>query len=229
MRYILINIIVLFSFLGADEIGNTIDTKHRAFIVLKPISIEYNIIKKEEINEIVQEENSSEGIDDENIVNMWANPSLANEDEEIQNEKIENNENNETQNSSNRCKTILTGFTVDKEGCPQTYQLKTKFKNKSFQTVPKMSEELKEFSEFLKKHTSYQVVIYSYTDSIGEEIPNKELTTERATVIKKILMKLGVSSTKLTAIGQGEKEPLDSNMYKAGRDKNNRIEIELIY
>ena len=91
-----------------------------------------------------------------------------------------------------------------------------------------MTKELKEFSEFLKKHLSYQVLIYSYTDSIGEEKENKLLTQKRAKVVEKILLDYGIASIKLTPIGKGEKEPLESNMNKSGRDKNNRVEIALI-
>ena len=226
MKYILINFIVLLSLLNAIE-------EKREFIYIKPLAIEYNIINQE-IEEEVKEVNLTEDVADESVKNMWANPMEEpfNEEEEY----VEDEDSNTTQEiqtttqkSSSRCQRFIKGFTVDKDGCPQTYRLKTKFENKKAIAVAGMSEELKDFSEFLKKYTSYQVIIYGYTDSIGEEDENKRLTQERTKAIKKVLMDLGVSSTKLTAIGKGEKEPIESNMQKAGRIKNNRIEIELIY
>ena len=224
MKYILINLIVLLSLLNAIE-------GKREFIYIKPLAIEYNIINQE-IEKEVQEINITEDVADESIKNMWADAMEEPSDEEEENEE-EDNSTQEIQTiikkSSNECTRFIKGFTVDKEGCPQTYRLKTKFKNKKSITVAQMSKELKDFSEFLKKNTSYQVIIYGYTDSIGEDDENKKLTQERTKAIKKVLMDLGVSSTKLTAIGKGEKEPIESNMQKAGRIKNNRIEIELIY
>ena len=227
MKYILINIIVLLSFLEATEKIDSI--KKEEFIYIKPISIEYNKIV-EELVLVHKEDKVSEDEEDEAVASMWANASDEIEDAIDDREKIEEGKTQELLNNSvGRCERFIKGFTVDKEGCPQTYRLQTKFQDKSFDTVVKMSEELKEFSNFLKKYTSYQVVIYSYTDSIGEEDENKKLTTLRASAITQVLKDLGISSTKLTAIGKGEKEPLDSNMYMSGRDKNNRIEIELIY
>ena len=92
-----------------------------------------------------------------------------------------------------------------------------------------MSIELENFAQFLIKNFSYQVIIYGYTDSIGSEESNKILTKKRADGIKNILIKHNVSSTKLTAIGKGEKKPLQSNINQSGRTINNRVEIELIY
>ena len=80
----------------------------------------------------------------------------------------------------------------------------------------------------LKKNKSYQVIIYGYTDSIGDKIKNKLLSQRRANAIKEGLMSHGISATKLTAIGKGEANPIADNMYAKGREKNRRIEIELI-
>ncbi|MEA3227791.1 MAG: OmpA family protein [Campylobacterota bacterium] len=215
MKYILINLIVLINLVDASQ------KKVGEFISIIPISVEYNDIqeqKSEEIDEVISAEEVEENSD---IQNMWANPmatdidDLDDETEELETESL--------------CEKTISGFSVGKDGCPQTYRLKTKFENKKFNLIKDMSEELEELSQFLKENLSYQVIIYSYTDSIGEEDVNKRLTKNRAATIKKILIDFGVSTTKLTAIGKGEKNPIESNMEKAGRSKNNRIEIELIY
>ncbi len=80
----------------------------------------------------------------------------------------------------------------------------------------------------MKKNTNYQVIIYGYTDSVGDENDNKTLSQKRANTVKKGLMTLGVSATKLTAIGRGEESPIADNTDAEGREKNRRIEIELI-
>lgn len=210
MKYILINLIVLVSLSQAVQ----------EFIYIKPVSIEYAPTQKESEKKVKTVQEKEEEVFNENAQNMWANAGGDSFDMDDYEEESEGN-------SSSKCTTI-SGFTVDKDGCPQTYRLKTKFENKKSDLVIGMKEELKEFSLFLKEHPTYQVLIYSYTDSIGEEEENKLITQKRAKVINKILLDYGVSSTKLTAIGKGEKEELKSNMSKEGRAQNNRIEIELI-
>jgi len=216
MKYILINIIVFSYLLEASQ----------AFLYIQPISIEYTDIDNKKIAPKIIEKNNTQDIEDDNIQQMWANPT----DEPFQ-ENDDLTTQTEEQKETNHivCNESPTNFTIDKYGCPQEYLLKTKFKNKSFTIVHGMKQELQEFAKFLKKHNSYQVLIYSYTDSIGTEAENRSLTQKRAETITKILIDLGVSSTKLTAIGKGEQDPLESNVYKKGRDKNNRVEIELIY
>ena len=219
MKYILINLIVFVSLSQAVE----------KFIPIKPVSIEYAPVEKERValsKPVVEQE---EDEFDENAQNMWSN-GTADDSFDIDNdlnEDANNDANDESEQNSSVCQTI-SGFTVDKDGCPQTYILSTKFDNKKTTLKKGMTKELKEFSEFLKKHLSYQVLIYSYTDSIGEEKENKLVTQKRAKIIKKILLDYGIASIKLTAIGKGEKEPLESNINKSGRDKNNRVEIALI-
>ncbi len=129
---------------------------------------------------------------------------------------------------NDRCPNTSNDFIVDNEGCPQTSTLKIKFVSKQFDVTPEILKELEGFASFLKKNKSYQVIIYGYTDSIGDKIKNKLLSQRRANAIKEGLMSHGISATKLTAIGKGEANPIADNMYAKGREKNRRIEIELI-
>ena len=106
--------------------------------------------------------------------------------------------------------------------------LSIEFENKSDIVVQNTTKDVEELADFLKNHKRYQVIIYAFTDSIGSEQENKILSKKRADKVKKLLIGYGVSSTKLTAIGRGELEPIASNMYKTGRAQNRRVEIELI-
>jgi len=81
-------------------------------------------------------------------------------------------------------------------------------------------QKIEDFKNYMNKNKGYQVIIYSHTDSIGEESDNLLLSQQRAKVIKEALINMGISSTRLTGIGKGDKEPIAGN--------NNRIEVLII-
>jgi OOP family OmpA-OmpF porin len=129
---------------------------------------------------------------------------------------------------NDKCPHTLVGFSVDGDGCPQTATVNVIFGPDRYDLTPAMSDEILKFSDFLKRNPAYQVIIYGYTDSRGDEKTNKILSQNRADAIMNALIENGVKPSKLTAIGRGESNPIASNMYKIGREKNRRIEIILI-
>ncbi len=131
-------------------------------------------------------------------------------------------------NQNDQCTETSNGFIIDNKGCPQTSAPHIKFASKRFDVTDEIIEELEELASFLKENKNYQVIIYGYTDSVGDELKNKILSQKRAKAVKKGLIAHGVSATKLTAIGKGEENPIADNADANGREKNRRIEIELI-
>ncbi|MEA3331701.1 MAG: OmpA family protein [Campylobacterota bacterium] len=131
--------------------------------------------------------------------------------------------------SKDRCPDTSREFMVDEDGCPKTATLEVNFAPAKYDVSQDLINQLENFAEFLKQNKGYQVVIYGYTDSIGEEQYNKTLSQKRAEAVKKALESYGISSIRLTSIGRGEKDPIADNIYEDGRAKNRRIEVELIY
>jgi len=106
--------------------------------------------------------------------------------------------------------------------------LDIKFKSQSAALDKNALDKVFEFAQYLKKNKSYQVVLYGYTDSIGSKHENLLLSQKRVNAIVDKLISQGISSTRLTAVGKGEQDPIGDNMYKEGREKNRRIEALII-
>ena len=119
-------------------------------------------------------------------------------------------------------KKVKTGTTTN------TQILNIHFLPKSATFKEGSMKELYDFARYLLKNKSYQAVIYSYTDSMGDKKQNLLLSQTRANNIIKVLEKLKISSTKLTAIGMGQQNPIAENDTQEGRAKNRRIEALII-
>ena len=110
----------------------------------------------------------------------------------------------------------------------KTKILKIKFEPSSAIISADSNDQVVKFANYLLQNEAIQVVIYGYTDSLGDEHTNLKLSQKRATSVTSALNALGISSTRLTAVGMGEKDPVASNDTLEGRAQNRRIEALII-
>jgi outer membrane protein OmpA-like peptidoglycan-associated protein len=90
-------------------------------------------------------------------------------------------------------------------------------------------KELPKAVAFVKKYPGAKIRLDGYTDSIGTDEYNMKLSERRATAVKDYLIKeAGVSSSKITAVGHGEADPVADNKTAEGRAKNRRVEISIL-
>jgi len=90
-------------------------------------------------------------------------------------------------------------------------------------------KELPKAVAFVKKYPGAKIRLDGYTDSIGTDEYNIKLSERRATAVKDYLIKeAGVSSSKITAVGHGEADPVADNKTEEGRAKNRRVEISIL-
>lgn len=75
---------------------------------------------------------------------------------------------------------------------------------------------------------NYAVKLSGHADSIGEYVYNWKLSKSRADEIKIYLIEKGVDSSKVAATEFGNTKPLASNTTSEGRQRNRRVEIELV-
>ncbi|MBN1111418.1 MAG: OmpA family protein [Bacteroidales bacterium] len=84
---------------------------------------------------------------------------------------------------------------------------------------------LDRLANILEKNRQIDILISSFTDSEGNDEFNLKLSQFRADVIKNYLVSRGINQSRITTLGQGEKNPVLPNTSLAGRKRNNRVEV----
>jgi OOP family OmpA-OmpF porin len=69
--------------------------------------------------------------------------------------------------------------------------------------------------------------VVGYTDSIGTEEYNQELSVRRANAVKDYMVSEGIDPGIIDVKGMGEADPVASNATAAGRAENRRVEISV--
>lgn len=88
---------------------------------------------------------------------------------------------------------------------------------------------LKALTQILQTHPEWGVVLEGFTDAVGGENINKELSCNRATAVAQFLEKQGIAKDRIANKCLGEKQPLASNDDEVmGRELNRRVEIYFI-
>ncbi len=131
-----------------------------------------------------------------------------------------------------QCPNTPAGVKVDVHGCPTAPKIEgkmvlegVKFASGKATFTPGSEAALDKLYESLKAYPDLRIEIQGYTDSWGKASANKVLSQKRAEAVMNYLIKKGIASYRLKAVGYGEANPIASNKTKAGRAKNRRIEI----
>ena len=86
---------------------------------------------------------------------------------------------------------------------------------------------LQAMTAIFKEYPKADFSIEGYTDSVGSASSNKLLSERRANAVRDYLISNGISSDRLSAVGYGEENPIDSNKTRSGRANNRRVEVRL--
>jgi outer membrane protein OmpA-like peptidoglycan-associated protein len=78
---------------------------------------------------------------------------------------------------------------------------------------------------FLNQHAERRVEIDGYTDSVGTDSFNLDLSQRRADSVKSVLVSRGIDSTRIASRGYGKDFGVASNSDSGGRQLNRRVEI----
>ncbi|MEO1135459.1 MAG: OmpA family protein [Pseudomonadota bacterium] len=88
--------------------------------------------------------------------------------------------------------------------------------------------QLRQIAAALNNCPRTRLEITGHTDSSGNPARNRQLSGYRADAVRAFLISVGAPAGRLSARGVGASEPLTSNATPAGRERNRRIDIEIV-
>ena len=74
----------------------------------------------------------------------------------------------------------------------------------------------------------YTIAIYGYTDDVGTQTYNLQLSQRRAEAVRDFLAQAGTSSKIMSAKGFGKSDPRVSGNTEQARAANRRVEIAIV-
>lgn len=99
-------------------------------------------------------------------------------------------------------------------------------------TIQKESEDaLESVVRLMNYYPDMRIEVRGHTDSLnGTKDPdyNLKLSQKRADAVKNALVKKGISVTRISSVGYGEKQAISDNQTEKGRAKNRRTEFVII-
>jgi outer membrane protein OmpA-like peptidoglycan-associated protein len=124
---------------------------------------------------------------------------------------------------------------ADATGKPDDYEIDQVLKDRAVINFPyKSSDRIKSdvLETYLKDlarqliSSGDQVTLTGFTDNIGGEAYNIELSSKRAKEIEALLIEYGVPKIQIKTVAKGSAITVESNDTEAGRAKNRRVEVE---
>lgn len=127
--------------------------------------------------------------------------------------------------------------TVANKGCPELKpeekavlefaKTAIQFETGSAKLLPSSNQTLDDIVQIMKNNPGQKLRISGHTDSIGEADENQKLSERRAKTCFDYLVAKGIPATRMSHAGFGESNPIATNLYSAGREKNRRVEFEM--
>ncbi|HME37574.1 MAG TPA: OmpA family protein [Steroidobacteraceae bacterium] len=90
---------------------------------------------------------------------------------------------------------------------------------------PGAGRKLDQLAQFLNEHKDRRVQIDGFTDSVGTDSYNEELSRRRADAVKSALLFRGIDASRISTEGYGKAFPVANNVESGGRQLNRRVEV----
>ena len=90
---------------------------------------------------------------------------------------------------------------------------------------PGSARKLDQLAQFLTDHPERRVQIDGFTDSVGTDSYNQDLSQQRADAVKSALITRGIDRSRIGSQGYGKGFPVANNVDSGGRQLNRRVEV----
>ena len=134
-------------------------------------------------------------------------------------------------NKIDQCPGTLPGMKVNSRGCviSQTVELSgVHFEFDKARLMLDSKTVMSNVAKSLNNEPDVRIIIAGHTDSLGSDVYNKRLSQERAQSVVDFLISQGIDSSRLRAVGYGESKPVADNNTEEGRERNRRVELQVI-
>lgn len=147
--------------------------------------------------------------------------------------QITDADNDGVPDQNDACPGTLAGLATDNRGCastsPQAVRLEgVNFELNSATLTADASRILLRVADALQGEPSLRAEIAGHTDSSGDDAYNLRLSQQRADSVLQFLVSQGIDRGRLVARGYGETQPVADNGSPAGRERNRRVEFEVL-
>ncbi len=92
----------------------------------------------------------------------------------------------------------------------------------------KFKTSLDSVAKVLNNYPQSNIIISGHTDSSGNDAINDPLSKNRAASVEAYLVGKGVSTSRITSVGYGSRQPIASNSTEDGKAQNRRVEIKIV-
>ncbi len=199
----------------------TIYGKEDSDIITLKEPVKYKNIKIDTAVNKKDDEKSMEESTKEEIVQ--AKDEVLEEVKEVEEKKVET-----VEKVKEELNDILTNDDIQDKINQELKKNKITFKRASVKLTKKSYKTIEEVSKILKKYTHINIEIGGHTDSKGRASLNRRISQKRANEVMRVLINLGIKSSRLSAKGYGEKYPIAKEDSSGLSEENRRVEMKII-
>jgi outer membrane protein OmpA-like peptidoglycan-associated protein len=87
------------------------------------------------------------------------------------------------------------------------------------------TRKIDQLAQFLNEHKDRRVQVDGFTDSVGTDAYNLDLSQRRANAVQSALQGRGIEASRITTQGYGKEFPVAGNTDSGGRQLNRRVEV----
>lgn len=94
--------------------------------------------------------------------------------------------------------------------------------------LTKSHKALQELLTLMKQNPTMEILVEGHTDNVGDEAALIHLSEQRASAVRDYLVHHGIDAKRIQVRGMGATKPIHVNDTESGREKNRRVEIQIL-